>query len=70
MTIYDLKPMFQQLLMPIVDYSYKKGITPNFVTLLDIFLSIAMGTWICLTNGSTLSLIMLPLFMFIRKNMS
>lgn len=37
-SIYELKPKFQQLLMPIVDTLRKKGITPNQVTLSALIL--------------------------------
>ncbi len=66
MTIYDLKPKFQQLLQPIVDIFHKIGFTPNHITLLALFLSSVMGFLIFFTNGASWTLFILPLFLFIR----
>lgn len=39
MTIYDLKPKFQNLLRPVVIRLFNAGITANQVTLAAMFLS-------------------------------
>ena len=66
MTIYDLKPKFQQLLQPIVIKFYKMGFTPNHITLLALILSFIVGFFIFFTNGASWILFILPLFLFIR----
>ncbi|MGJ0628150.1 CDP-alcohol phosphatidyltransferase family protein [Xenorhabdus bovienii] len=65
MTIYDLKPRFQNLLRPIVIYLYKQGITANQVTLTALFLSIFAGSLLSLFPSPHLYWL-LPIFLFIR----
>lgn len=66
MTIYDLKPKFQQLLMPIVEWCYKKKISPNQVTISAIILS-AIGGGIVLLSSTNYSLLwFIPFLLFIR----
>jgi len=66
MTIYDLKPKFQALLRPIVQFLANKGVTPNQVTMFAMVLSIAVGAIIALTQGARWILLFVPLFMFLR----
>ena len=66
MTIYDLKPKFQELLRPIVQTLANKGITPNQVTMFAMLLSILVGAIITLTQGAKWILLFVPLFMFLR----
>ncbi|RXJ83413.1 CDP-alcohol phosphatidyltransferase family protein [Arcobacter sp. CECT 8985] len=66
MTIYDLKPKFQQLLMPIVEKLHKKGITPNQVTFFAILLSALCGVCVYLSLFNKIILILVPFFLFIR----
>ncbi|MCP9269059.1 CDP-alcohol phosphatidyltransferase family protein [Xenorhabdus sp. XENO-1] len=65
MTIYDLKPRFQNLLRPIVIYLYKQGITANQVTLTALFMSIFAGSLLSLFPSPHLYWL-LPVFLFIR----
>ena len=69
-TIYDLKPKFQALLRPIVTTLADKGITPNQVTYAALILSIGMGLLIYLTQGALWTLLLVPIFMFIRMAMN
>ena len=66
MTIYDLKPAFQNLLRPIVNMMAVKGITPNQVTFAAMVLSIAVGALIALSKGAVFALFTVPVFLFIR----
>lgn len=66
MTIYDLKPRFQALLRPSVNFLAKQGITPNQVTLFAMLLSILVGVIIAYTEGASWILLFVPLFMFLR----
>ena len=43
MTIYDLKPKFQDLLRPIVSKLFNAGVTANQVTLAALLLSVIVG---------------------------
>ena len=65
-TIYDLKPKFQNLLRPIVNYLARKHITPNQVTWAALILSISFGLLIAFTNGVAWSLLLVPVVMFVR----
>jgi CDP-diacylglycerol--glycerol-3-phosphate 3-phosphatidyltransferase len=65
MTIYDLKPKFQDLLRPIVKKLNNKGITPNQVTLFAFIISI-IGGIIVYTQNLLLIAISLPIILFVR----
>lgn len=66
MTIYDLKPAFQNLLRPIVNKLAKMGISPNQITWAALLLSVAIGALIALFEGSKWVLYLVPLALFIR----
>ncbi|MBC7427830.1 MAG: CDP-alcohol phosphatidyltransferase family protein [Bacteriovorax sp.] len=65
MTIYDLKPQFQNLLRPIVRLLAKMSVTPNQVTVATCLFSIAIGLLV-LTSGHAKAFYVLPVFFFIR----
>jgi len=65
-SIYDLKPRFQSLLRPICVKLASLGVTANQVTATAMMLSFAHGAWIWLSGASAISLILLPLTLFIR----
>lgn len=65
-SIYELKPKFQQLLMPIVDKFRSAGITPNQVTVSALLLSILTGVAIALFHDNTWIYLLVPIVMFIR----
>ena len=66
MSIYDLKPKFQNLLRPLVKRLYNAGITANQVTLTACILSILLG--VLLTKFADISALffLLPIWMFLR----
>ncbi|HCW34472.1 MAG TPA: hypothetical protein DGB97_00180 [Staphylococcus sp.] len=66
MSIYEIKPKFQQLLMPIVDWMRKIGMTPNQVTILALLLSIAMGIILSIFHENKWIYILMPIVMFVR----
>ncbi|MEJ2373640.1 MAG: CDP-alcohol phosphatidyltransferase family protein [Sulfurimonas sp.] len=66
MSIYDLKPKFQQLLRPIIENLHKKGVTPNQVTLWAIYLSILGGAFVYLSSISKYFLFLIPIVLFVR----
>lgn len=64
MTIYDLKPAFQNLLRPMVNKLASQGLTPNQITLFTCALSIIVGLW--LSWASAQLFFLFPLFLFLR----
>lgn len=65
LTIYELKPRFQNLLRPLVVALAHRGVTANQITLLALFGSCAIGLLLVVTRDPRLFLL-LPLWMFIR----
>ena len=66
-SIYQLKPAFQGLLRPLVRRLAAAGITANAVTLLAMFISLALGVLLCLLGPQQVSLfLLLPIWMFLR----
>lgn len=64
MTIYDLKPAFQNLLRPVVRKVHAAGITPNQVTLFTCAFSIAFGLWLYFSQARMFAFF--PVFLFLR----
>lgn len=69
-SIYELKPKFQKLLMPVVRFLHTLNITPNQVTLAACCLSIALGIVFYYNYTSIWIYIMIPVFMFVRMAMN
>ncbi|WP_434779858.1 CDP-alcohol phosphatidyltransferase family protein [Neisseria sp. Ec49-e6-T10] len=65
MTLYDIKPKFQDLLRPIVKKLYSKGITANQVTLAALIGSIGIGVLLIIFPYPHLFII-LPIYLFFR----
>ena len=68
-SIYELKPAFQNLLRPFVNYLYRKGITANQITLLAMFISIGISTFIYFYFSKVAVnyfLLIYPIWMLIR----
>lgn len=65
-SIYEIKPKFQQLLMPIVDWMRKIGMTPNQVTILALLLSIVTGIILSIFHENKWIYILMPIVMFVR----
>lgn len=65
-SVYNLKPKFQQLLTPFLDFLVKRRFTPNLITLIALAGSIAVGAVIWLTRGRTSWLLILPVWLFLR----
>jgi len=66
-SIYQLKPAFQNLLRPLVSRLAAAGVSANAVTLLAMIVSIALGGWLYLAGRWTPTLFLLvPLWMFLR----
>lgn len=65
-TIYDLKPKFQDLLRPIVKNLASKSYTANQVTVWAWILSFIGGVFVLLGLQSKFFLLLIPFVMFIR----
>lgn len=66
MSIYALKPRFQNLLRPFVRALFNIGVTANQVTLAACAVSIALGVWLCLQAATPQAFLLLPLWMLLR----
>lgn len=66
MTIYDLKPAFQNLLRPVCKVLAKAGVTANQVTVAAVLLSVLVGLLLTLFPTSRWALLMLPVWLFLR----
>jgi len=65
-SVYDLKPKFQNLLRPLCTGLANAGVTANQVTTSAAVLSIALGAAIAATHGAAWSLFLLPPVLFAR----
>ena len=66
MSIYELKPRFQNLLRPLVGRLYRGGVTANQVTVAACVVSVAIGAALCLPGISRLWFLAIPMWMFLR----
>jgi len=64
-SVYNIKPKFQQLLKPVMEFLHRKKFTPNHVTLLALFGSILTGGYVYFNEGWSY-LVVVPVFLFIR----
>jgi len=65
-SVYDLKPKFQNLLRPLCQTLARAGVTANQVTLSAAVMSVALGVAIWVTHGAAWSLLLLPPVLFVR----
>ena len=66
MTLYDIKPKFQDLLRPVCNALARAGVTANQVTVGAMFLSIATGTTLVLLHEERWVLFLVPIALFLR----
>ncbi|MDR3213490.1 MAG: CDP-alcohol phosphatidyltransferase family protein [Azoarcus sp.] len=66
-SIYQLKPAFQNLLRPLVRRLAACGVTANAVTMLAMIVSLLLGLWLYALGGAAPAFYLLvPLWMFLR----
>ncbi|MDH1319658.1 CDP-alcohol phosphatidyltransferase family protein [Enterobacter bugandensis] len=65
MTLYDIKPKFQDLLRPIVRMLFIRGVTANQVTVSAAIISMVLGAVLMLFPEPRLY-ILLPIYLFVR----
>lgn len=66
MTIYDLKPAFQNLLRPLCNALARAGVTANQVTVAAMLLSIIVGTMLVQLRGEQWVIFLVPVTLFVR----
>ena len=66
MSIYALKPKFQNLLRPLVRALYSRGVTANQVTLFACAVSVALGLLLSLLAHIPTLFWLLPVWLFAR----
>jgi CDP-diacylglycerol--glycerol-3-phosphate 3-phosphatidyltransferase len=66
MTLYDIKPDFQNLLRPACNALAKAGVTANQVTLAAMLLSLTTGTALVLLHGERWVLSLVPAALLVR----
>ncbi|MFD1806774.1 CDP-alcohol phosphatidyltransferase family protein [Pasteurella oralis] len=66
MSIYDLKPKFQNLLRPIAVKLATRGVTANQVTLLACVISVVLGIVLSMLAWVHWLFILIPIWLFVR----
>jgi CDP-diacylglycerol---glycerol-3-phosphate 3-phosphatidyltransferase len=66
LSVYQLKPRFQQLLRPLVRWLHGAGVTANMVTLLACIVSCVVGAVVWQWATSRWVFALVPLWMFVR----
>lgn len=66
MSIYSLKPKFQNLLRPITQRLYDSGVTANQVTLFACIVSVLLGLGLYALQAPSVLFVLIPIWMFIR----
>ena len=66
MSIYDLKPKFQNLLRPLVIKLEQCGVTANQVTLTACAISVILGLILTALSGYHWLFILIPIWLFVR----
>ncbi|MGB5276200.1 MAG: CDP-alcohol phosphatidyltransferase family protein [Gammaproteobacteria bacterium] len=66
MTIYDLKPAFQNLLRPICRALARAGVTANQVTIVALLGSLIVGLLFALSPRSAWAAFLIPIWLFLR----
>jgi CDP-diacylglycerol--glycerol-3-phosphate 3-phosphatidyltransferase len=69
-SIYQLKPRFQQLLRPSLSWLARAGVTPNQITLLAMVLSLLYGAALLLWPQDMRLWVGLPMFMLLRMGLN
>lgn len=65
-SVYQIKPKFQQLLKPILIRLHKNGVTANQITISSVILSLLIGVAFWFADHNQALFLALPLGLFIR----
>lgn len=66
MTLYELKPAFQNLLRPVCNSLAKAGVTANQVTIAAAIMSVAVGLLFALFPTAQWAAVLIPVALFMR----
>lgn len=66
MTIYDLKPAFQNLLRPACRALVNAGVTANQVTIFAMLASVLVGALLALNPDARWAALLIPVWLFVR----
>ena len=66
MSIYSLKPKFQNLLRPLTQRLYDSRVTANQVTLFACIVSILLGLGLYALQAPSVLFVLIPIWMFVR----
>ena len=66
MSIYSLKPKFQNLLRPLNQYLFESGVTANQVTLFACMISVLLGLGLYALQSASPLFILMPIWMLVR----
>jgi CDP-diacylglycerol---glycerol-3-phosphate 3-phosphatidyltransferase len=65
-SVYQLKPAFQALLRPAVQFLFRIGITANMVTVFACLFSIAVGALVWFNASRSIVFALIPVWMLLR----
>ena len=65
-SVYKLKPKFQQVLTPVLNVLYRAGVSANQITLASIFLSLIIGVFFWYADINHFFFLALPVGLFLR----
>ena len=65
-SIYKIKPTFQQLLMPLLKLLRRLGISPNSITIFSIFLSFVLSYFFWNVSGNSLYFLIVAFGLLLR----
>lgn len=69
-SIYQLKPRFQQALQPVCDFLYRQGFTANQVTIAAILLSAGLGFLFLCYPHAAIVLLLIPIGLLVRMGLN
>ena len=65
-SVYNIKPMFQAILMPILTFLHRRDVTANQITWSSLFLSLIIGVLFWFADCFALMFLVLPVGLFLR----
>lgn len=65
-SVYNLKPKFQAVLKPILEFLHSKGVTANQITLASVFWSFLVATLFWFADTNSYFFLALPIGLFVR----
>lgn len=66
LSIYQIKPRFQQLLRPLTRRLAAAGVTANAVTVLAMLISVGLGLTLAIAQPAPIAYLLLPVWLFMR----